>query len=141
MTMPPGERGVVVLPSGRQVRGRALRSAAEPPPDWGLYLVGRPPPPTSWPARWVRWRDFWLPSDSTDATSALREAWERSGTERVEVACGGGVGRTGTALAALAVIDGMAPDEAVAFVRRHYHPRAVETPWQRAWVRRLATTC
>ena len=33
----------------------------------------------------------------------------RAAGERVEVACRGGVGRTGTALAALAVLDGLAP--------------------------------
>ena len=47
----------------------------------------------------------------------------------------GGVGRTGTALAALAVLDGLDPGRAVAWVRAHYHPRAVETPWQRRWLR------
>ena len=26
---------------------------------------------------------------------------------------------------------------AVAWVRREYHPRAVETPWQRWWLRRV----
>jgi hypothetical protein len=35
------------------------------------------------------------------------------------------------------VIDGVAADEAVAFVRGHYDPRAVETPWQRRFVRRF----
>jgi protein-tyrosine phosphatase len=55
----------------------------------------------------------------------------------VELACGGGVGRTGTALACLAVLDGVPADEAVDYVRRHYHPSAVETPWQRRFVRRF----
>jgi len=87
----------------------------------------------------VRWRDFWLPSERAQARQVLYEAWERAGTERVEIACGGGRGRTGTALACLAVIDGVPPDRAVAFVRRHYDPRAVETPWQRRYVARFAT--
>ncbi|MFJ8013916.1 hypothetical protein [Streptomyces sp. NPDC096339] len=38
---------------------------------------------------------------------------------------------SGTALACMAVLDGVPPEQAVAFVRQHYHPRAVETPWQR----------
>ena len=63
------------------------------------------------------------------------EAWERARTERVEIACRGGVGRTGTALACLAVLDGVPPADAVRYVREHYHPRAVETPGQRAYVR------
>ena len=46
--------------------------------------------------------------------------------------------RTGTALAAMAVLAGVAPDEAVDWVRARYHRRAVETPWQRRWVEHLA---
>jgi protein-tyrosine phosphatase len=67
----------------------------------------------------------------------LRDAWERSATERVEIACGGGRGRTGTALACLAVLDGVPPGDAVAYVRAHYHRRAVETYWQRRFVSRF----
>jgi hypothetical protein len=67
----------------------------------------------------------------------LRETWERAATERAEIACGGGCGRTGTALACLAVIDGVPAERAVAFVRRHYAPRAVETPWQKRYVSRF----
>jgi len=85
----------------------------------------------------VRWPDFRLPTDRAQAVAALREAWERAATQRVEIACGGGRGRTGTALACLAVLDGVPATEAVGYVRRHYHPRAVETPWQRRYVARF----
>ena len=134
-----GSPGVVRLPSGRLVRGRGLRHAPGdgPLPGSGLYLLGRPPPATAWPARWVRWPDGWLPVDRGDAADALLEVWQRAQTERVEVACRGGQGRTGTALACLAVLDGVPPGEAVAWVRRHYRPHAVETPWQRRYVRRF----
>ncbi len=40
-------------------------------------------------------------------------------------------------MAALAVIAGLPADEAVVWARRHHHPRAVETPWQRRWVERV----
>ena len=90
-----------------------------------------------WLSRWIAWRDWWLPADFDDASQAIRDLHRRAVSERVEVACTGGRGRTGTALACLAVLDGVPPSDAVAFVRRHYHPRAVETPWQRAWVRRF----
>ncbi len=82
----------------------------------------------------MRWPDFWLPTDRAVFGQALRQALARAEAERVEVACGGGVGRTGTALACLAVLDGVPAREAVAYVRRHYAPRAVETPWQRRFV-------
>ncbi|MCW3815125.1 protein-tyrosine phosphatase family protein [Micromonospora sp. DR5-3] len=127
--------GLVVLPGGATVRGRRIGAPASPA-DFAVLLAAGPTPP--WPHRWVRWPDFWVPLDSADAREALREAWRRAyAGERVEVACRGGVGRTGTALAALAVLDGLAPEQAVAWVRAHHHPRAVETPWQRWWLRRL----
>ena len=66
----------------------------------------------------------------------MREAWRRAAVERVEVACAGGRGRTGTALACLAVLDGVDPAAAVRYVRAGYHPRAVETPGQRRFVAR-----
>jgi len=69
----------------------------------------------------------------------LREAWRRAGSERVEIACGGGRGRTGTALACLAVLDGLSGPDAVAYVREHYDRRAIETPWQRRYVNRFRT--
>lgn len=134
----PGLPGVLVLPSGRSVRGRGLRHG--PPavvPDSGVYLLGKVPPSFAWPSTWLRWPDFRLPADPAAATAALREAWGRAPDERVEVACGGGNGRTGTALACLAVLDGVPAAEAVAFVRAHYAPRAVETPWQRRFVARF----
>lgn len=130
-----GERGVVRLPGGALVRGRRLADAASPA-DFALVLADGPVP--AWPHRRVRWRDFWVPSDTVDAIDALREVRRRAaGGERVEIACRGGVGRTGTALAALAVLDGLTPGDAVHWVRQNYHPRAVETPWQRWWLRRV----
>lgn len=106
-------------------------------PDFGHYLLNEQPPPTPWNTRWVRWPDFRLPADRDDAQDALHEAWHRAAAERVEVACDGGRGRTGTALACMAVLDGVPAGEAVAFVRKHYDARAVETPWQRRYVARF----
>lgn len=122
----PTAPGVVRLPSGRTVRGRSLRAPAPAglAPHLGVYLLGGPPAPVAWESRWVRWPDFRLPRDRAVARD-----------ERVEVACRGGRGRTGTALACLAVLDGVPGAEAVAWVREHYDPRAVETPWQARWVR------
>lgn len=135
----PGASGVLSLPSGRLVRGRGLRRPLPdgPAPELGLYLTGRRPPDTPWPQRWVRWPDFRLPTDRRDAREALVELWEQAALRRVEVACGGGRGRTGTALACLAVLDGVPAKDAVAHVRAGYDPRAVETPWQRRYVERF----
>lgn len=121
--------GVVQLPSGRRVRGRGLRrlAPAGPAPQFAVHLVGRRPPPVPWDARWVRWPDFRLPTDPAALRAALVEAHQRAGTARVELACGGGRGRTGTALACLAVLDGVPAEEAVGWVRARYDRRAVET--------------
>ena len=132
--------GVLTLPSGRRVRGRGRGAPLPegPGPDLGVYLLGRRPEPVPWEERWVRWPDFRLPADPADLRAALLQAWQRAPGERVELACGGGTGRTGTALACLAVLDGVPADEAVAFVRAHYRPRAVETPAQSRFVARFA---
>jgi Protein-tyrosine phosphatase len=128
--------GIVEFPDGRRIRGRGLR---HPPrdgqdPQFAVYLLARDPGPFDWEHCWVRWPDFRTPASTNDAICALQEAYERSATQRVEIACGGGVGRTGTALAGIAVLAGVPRAEAVAWVRRRYHKRAAETPWQRRWV-------
>ncbi|MGE0512125.1 MAG: protein-tyrosine phosphatase family protein [Ilumatobacteraceae bacterium] len=133
--------GIVEFPDGRRIRGRGLRRPlpAGPEPHFGVYLVGRDPGPFGWDHRWVRWPDFRTPSSSDDAVAALAAAYTRAENERVEVACGGGIGRTGTAQAAIAILAGVERSEAVHWVRPHYHRRAVETPWQRRWVENVAT--
>ncbi len=134
------DAGVLRLPSGRLVRGRGLRhplAPGAPSPSYGVYLLGRQPPAVDWESRWLRWPDFRLPADRGTARAVLTEAWERAAGERVELACGGGRGRTGTALACLAVLDGVPAGEAVAYVRRHYDRHAVETWWQGRYVRRF----
>jgi hypothetical protein len=141
----PAAPGVLRLPSGRLVRGRGLRrplpagdlASQGKLPDFGLYLLGSDPPEVPWESCWLLWPDFGLPADREQAARTLSEAWRRSDGERVEIACAGGRGRTGTALACLAIIDGVAASEAVAFVRANYDPGAVETPWQRRFVARF----
>lgn len=125
--------GVMVLPRGARVRGRVAVAVATPA-DFCLLLSSGPVP--AWQARRLDWPDFWVPRHRADALEALHEAHRRAyAGERVEVACRGGVGRTGTALAALAVLDGLDAVDALRWVRSRYHPRAVETPWQRRWLR------
>jgi hypothetical protein len=71
--------GVLRVPSGRLVRGRGLARPMPggPSPDFALYLLGEPPEPTPWESRWVRWPDFRLPAEPTDAADALKTAWRR----------------------------------------------------------------
>ena len=135
----------IQLPDGAVIRGRGLRNPMPtgPRPEYGLYLGdarlrARHDATLTWPHDWLDWPDFRLPRDRAAAITALRALHERAlAGEQVEVACGGGIGRTGTALACLAVLSGVPGTEAVAWVRAHYQRRAVETPWQRRWVARF----
>ncbi|HEU5474985.1 MAG TPA: protein-tyrosine phosphatase family protein [Actinophytocola sp.] len=138
----PKLAGATVFPDGTWVRGRGLRDGVPtgPPPGYGLYLGTahlrtRHEHTLTWPHDWIDWPDFRLPRDRAAAIVEIRNlhARARSGTE-VEVACGGGIGRTGTVMACLAILSGVPAAEAVTWTRAHYHPRAVETPWQRRWV-------
>ncbi|GAB1510258.1 protein-tyrosine phosphatase family protein [Actinophytocola sp. KF-1] len=132
----------IQLPDGAWVRARGLRNPAPggPAPEFGLYLGSgklRARHTFEWPHQWIDWPDFLLPRDTDAAVTAIRELHRRAAAgERVEVACGGGIGRTGTVVAALAVLTGVPAGDAVAWARTHYHHRAVETPWQRRWITR-----
>lgn len=132
--------GVVTLPDSRRLRGRGLRDALAPQqdaPGFGLYLTARQHEEPGWESRWVSWPDFRLPRSPQEAIDALLDAYERSADTRVEIACGGGTGRTGTAIAILARYAGVPAHDAVAWTRANYRPGAVETPWQRRFVRRI----
>lgn len=121
------ETGVTQLPSGRLLRGRDLHEPipSGATPDFALYLLGKSPAPVKCEGCRVLRPDFRLSKDRDDARDALHEAWVRSEAERVEIACAGGHGRTGTALACIALFDGVPADKAMTFIRKHYNPRAV----------------
>ena len=142
--------GAIVLPDGVAIRGRALHQPLPPGPvpTYGLYLehplspwlrrLVAPLRPTwrpDWPSEWISWPDFGTPQDDDQAAKLIRNAIElaRQG-ERVEVACHGGTGRTGTVIACMAVVGGLSPSEAISWTRSHYRRPAVETEGQRLWV-------
>ena len=103
------------------------------PPGFGLYLDETWAPP--WPHAHLDWPDFGVPGDLDALRRALQDLLDRARAgESVEVGCLGGHGRTGTALACLAVLTGTPADEAVAWVRASYCARAVETEEQEAFV-------
>jgi Protein-tyrosine phosphatase len=141
--------GAIALPDGTLVRGRGRREPfpAGPLPDFGLYL-GHPPDRhrrtllrrrpawrPDWPAEWIDWPDFRTPRDADAAAARIVDAYRRARSgERVEIACTGGTGRTGTVIACMAVLAGHPAEDAVAWTRSHYRPRAVETRGQRRWI-------
>lgn len=131
----------VRLPDGVVVVGAAFDPAAayerERPPAQGLYLdpVWSPP----WPHLHLDWPDMELPADPDALLAALADLRSAGAAGAVvEIGCLGGHGRTGTAIAALAVMAGVEPHEAVRWVRVNYCVQAVETEEQMAFVRGLS---
>jgi hypothetical protein len=126
---------VVTFPDGSRVRASSLaeRDPDDPERAYGLYLDAHWEP--TWPAEMVAWPDFGLPDEPEVAARQIAAAFRRAQDgELVEVGCLGGSGRTGTVLACMAVLAGVPPDEAVAWVRGAYRTQAVETAEQEAWV-------
>lgn len=125
----------VRFPDGTRVHASSIfeRDENSKTRDFGLYLDERWEP--TWPADVVAWPDFGLPKEPETAARQIQEAFTRARRgEVVEVGCLGGLGRTGTVLACMAVLAGVHPAEAVAWVRQNYDIRAVETADQEAWV-------
>lgn len=131
---------VVMMPDGTEVIAASF-DAADPytrdrPPAFGLYLDPQWQPP--WPHDHIDWPDFGVPDDEAPVVAALHALLDRARRgEVVEIGCLGGHGRTGTALACLATLSGVAADEAVAWVRSAYCGDAVETAEQEAFVAHL----
>jgi len=128
---------IVVLPDGTEVTAVSFDArdpyARDQPPDYGLYLDPQWEPP--WGHDHLDWPDFGVPDDAAQVAAALRYLLKRArGLDRVEVGCLGGHGRTGTALACLAIMSGHPPDDAIAWVRANYCADAVETAQQEAFV-------
>jgi hypothetical protein len=133
-------RRAVTLPDGTEITAASFDAidpySRDQQPDYGLYLDHRWQPP--WVHDHLDWPDFGVPDDPALVVTALRSLLDRARRgEQVEVGCLGGHGRTGTALACLAVLAGHPPADAVAWVRANYCPAAVETAEQEAFIAAL----
>ncbi|MGH9173170.1 MAG: protein-tyrosine phosphatase family protein, partial [Vicinamibacterales bacterium] len=123
------------FPDGTMVRasGIAQRDAGAGWRAFGLYCDPAWSP--DWPAAIIDWPDFGVPAQPEVAARQIENAFARARRgEQVEVGCLGGLGRTGTVLACMAVLAGVPTANAVAWVRAHYRPEAIETAAQAAWV-------
>jgi Protein-tyrosine phosphatase len=130
-------RSVVVLPDGTSVMAASFDAddpyTRERSPDYGLYLDRQWQPP--WPHDHLDWPDFGVPESTAPVVAALRSVLERARAgQRVEVGCLGGHGRTGAALACLAILSGPPGQEPVEWVRTAYCAEAIETPGQEMFV-------
>ena len=125
----------VVFPNGVKVYASSMRDRenGEDAPDFGLYLDGGWNP--SCMNHLVGWADYGLPRHWELAADMIVDAYRRAADGQwVEVGCIGGHGRTGTALACMAVLAGVPFDEAPDWVRVNYCPEAGETDEQAWWV-------
>lgn len=133
-------RSVVVLPDGTEVMAVSF-DAADPygrdvPLSTGCTWTrdGSPHGPTTTLTGLISASRF----DPVQLLAGLGHVLQRaSAGQRVEIGCLGGQGRTGTALACLAVISGIAPGDAVAWARANYCAEAVETADQEAFLAKL----
>lgn len=123
----------VTFPGSLVIRaGGADDQHDSPTPDWGVYAD---PCWEGWPGALIDWPDFDVPADHEQVLSAVVEAVGRARHgQDVLVACRGGIGRTGTVLAAIAVACGIPVARAREWVRSNYHPRAMETKQQHQWL-------
>ena len=135
----------VTLPDGTTIlaQGRLGRIPSARPrcPDFALYLDRRwaDDPEVTWPFQIVDWPDFGLPADEEAVFTAVGDLSRRAHAgELVEVGCYGGLGRTGTVLGWLAILAGVPPASAVAWVRSHYHQGAIESAAQEQLISRFA---
>jgi hypothetical protein len=133
------EADEVVFPDGTRVlaSGWFERRNAEPMPDFGLYCDPMWTP--AWHHVMLDWPDFGVPTSREQADAVIKNAFVRARDgERVEIACVGGHGRTGTVLACMAVLAGVPVNEAVPWLRSVYCERAVQEPSQQYWIERFA---
>lgn len=145
---------LVTFPNQVEVFARGLRRQlpGDPSPQFGLYALGEPldrpslssrifgirPFVPTWPHTRIDWPDFGIPSDHEHAVSAIVHAFGLAAKgQRVEVACAGGVGRTGTVIACMAILSGEHVVEAIDWVRSNYRSDAVETAKQAVWIERF----
>lgn len=80
-------------------------------------------------------KKFWL-----DLIDTINIEWQAGRITGVTVCCVGGHGRTGTALSILASLTGRCESDPVAFVRKHYCEKAVESKGQIEYIEAMTGT-
>jgi hypothetical protein len=125
----------VSFPDGTKVYASSEheRDISEEAPDFGLYLT--PMWNAASMAYYIDWEDFHLPVRWDVAANTIIDTYKKAQSGLwVEVGCMGGHGRTGTALAAMAILSGIPAKESVDWVRKNYCERAVESDTQEWWL-------
>ncbi len=134
--------GVVEFPSGRRIRARSWKAPVLQLATLSVVLTtvsetefaGAQTFPGAKEIIMIDWPDQRLPRRSMQAVKTLQEVWQRADQELVEITCRGGVGRTGSALALIAMYEGMSSSEAIDFIRESYNNDSVTSPAQRGFL-------
>lgn len=128
---------ITLIVGGQPVRITGGPFCSLPPGAFGLCLDVRDPRADQ-AALAVDVPDFGVPDEAAlrDALMHMLAEMQARPEGTFHIGCRAGLGRTGTAMACLARMAGIAGDP-IAWVREHYDPRAVETPAQEAFVRRF----
>lgn len=125
----------VCFPDGTCITASPLSARQEDSSNRGFGLYMDPTWAPTWNAELIDWPDLGLPADEDEAADQIVAAFTRAKNgEQVEIGCIGGLGRTGTVLACMAILAGVPVDQAVEWVRANYDSRAVETLEQAEWV-------
>jgi hypothetical protein len=135
------EADEIVFPDGTKVllSGWFHRKDHQPEPDWGVYCDPMWKPTVTWPSVMLDWPDLGVPNDKGEADEQIISALKRAiAGERVEIACIGGHGRSGTIVACMAYLMGVPIDEVVTWLRLRYCIRAIQEPSQQYWIERFA---
>lgn len=122
----------VVFPNGVKIYGSShhSRDKDEKRPTFGIYLDNMWSPDCL--AYMIPWQDYGIPKiPLAQAFAAISDGYDfavEGGI--VEVGCIGGHGRTGTAIACMAVLAGVKPKNAAKWVQNNYCSHAVESKKQ-----------
>ena len=122
-----GADALLLLVEDRELVSCGVPDIAERlPRDYGVQVLRHPI------------EDMHAPADPSAFRAVLADLLARIGAgQTVAVACRGGLGRTGTAVACLLVTAGLTPDEAIALTRRS-RQGTIENDAQEAFVRAWA---
>jgi hypothetical protein len=109
------------------------RGGTQPTPDFGLYADYRWNP--TWRNELINWPDFGTPADPYTACAQISDAFALAKSQKVEIGCIGGHGRTGTILSCMfSHALKIGAKEAINLARDIYCPSAVETLEQEKFV-------
>lgn len=122
----------ITLPDGVIIHVSSLqnkRTDEDIIPDWGLYLDYSWHP--TWRSEHINWPDYSIPLNYEAAAEAIVYAYDFAKLEGiVEIGCIGGHGRTGTALACMAILGGVPAEEVVDWVHKNHCTHAIESKKQ-----------